>query len=440
MPVSGTLRNLTGCVVDDGRLRLVKPVGAGAYGKIYQARDTSSPSASFYAVKCLLRPDSRSKDGKFQDRERVLHRRVSGHPNIVTFHRHFHDARHMFIVLDYCPGGNMYKAIINGIYHGKAALIKRTFASLMDAVSWCHERGVYHRDLKPENILVNYEGGAPLLADFGLCTPSKVSRDMECGTGSYMTPESFGAVSSFYSPKQSDLWALSVTLVNLTTAMNPWNTAQSTDSRWSSFLADPDFLREILPISRPLSDLLTRCFRLIPACRPLIADMRKELLVMPSLFMSAEDLMKASPGVRRAAGCPEPTSAEYDSSDYSSPSESSNMTTSGSGYSSIDELAVRSVDLLIPAGLGRGSFLSVPVLHSSTPPRSFVSKVPTRVDLSSTAASSSDRPLTSHSHVVELPSVSASLASDVPESAPETSAKAGKFKRFLRRLRVWRKI
>ncbi|KAJ7632034.1 kinase-like domain-containing protein [Mycena rosella] len=413
MPVSGTLRNLTGCVVDDA-------VGAGAYGKIYQARDTSSPSASFYAVKCLLRPDSRSKDGKFQDRERVLHRRVSGHPNIVTFHRHFHDARHMFIVLDYCPGGNMYKAIINGIYHGKAALIKRTFASLMDAVSWCHERGVYHRDLKPENILVNYEGGAPLLADFGLCTPSKVSRDMECGTGSYMTParlilaQNLLALCRLLQSKAERLWALSVTLVNLTTAMNPWNTGQSTDSRWSSFLADPDFLARFSHLPPPQRSPHAM-LRLIPACRPLIADMRKELLVMPSLFMSAEDLLKASPGVRRAAGCPEPTSAEYDSSDYSSPSESNNMTTSGSGYSSIDELAVRSVDLRCPPRS---------VLHSSTPPRSSPLL---------TAASSSDRPLTPHSHVVELLSVSASLGSDVPESVPETSAKAGKFKRFLHR-------
>ncbi|KAJ7471142.1 kinase-like domain-containing protein, partial [Mycena latifolia] len=278
MRQSGTLRTLTGCVVDDGRLQLVHMVGAGAYGKLYKARDTSSPSSSFYAVKCLRRPDPRSKDAKFQERECALHRRVSAYPNVVTLHRHFRDAEHVFLVLDYCPGGDMYRAILNGVYHGKAALIKRIFASLVDAVKWCHDRGVYHRDLKPENVLVNYEGGGALLADFGLCTPKKVSRDMDCGSGSYMTPESFSSASSSYCPPHSDIWALCIILINLVTGMNPWHCAQASDARWVSFAADPDFLREILPISRPLSDLLVRCFRRDPARRPPLPHLRHEVL------------------------------------------------------------------------------------------------------------------------------------------------------------------
>ncbi|KAJ7020908.1 kinase-like domain-containing protein, partial [Mycena alexandri] len=299
---SGTLLNLTGHIVDDGRLHLVRPIGAGAFGRIYKALDTTSPASSptFYAVKCLRRPSLRSHDAKFQDRERALHRRVSAHPNIVTLHRHFSDSKHVFLVLDLCVGGDMFAAIMDGVYRRNTALIKHTFASLIDAVRFCHVRGVYHRDLKPENVLVNYKGGDALIADFGLCTDSKVSHDVDCGSGSYMAPESFGSASSSYRPQDSDTWALCIILINLVTAMNPWHTAQSTDGRWNAFMADPDFLREILPISHSLNELLQRCFRIDPARRPTLTELRHEVLGMNHLFMSDADLLKASPGVRRA--------------------------------------------------------------------------------------------------------------------------------------------
>ncbi|KAJ7183673.1 kinase-like domain-containing protein, partial [Mycena filopes] len=300
---SGTLQNLTGTIVDEGRLELVRPIGAGAFGRLYQALDTTSPafSPTFYAVKCLRRPDLGSHEARFQDRERALHRRVSVHPNVVTLHRHFTDATHAFFVLDLCASGDMFGAIMDGVYHRKTTLIKNTFASLVDAVRFCHRRGVFHRDLKPENVLVNSKGGDARIADFGLATDVKVSRDVDCGSGSYMAPESFGAVSSQYRPQHSDTWALCIILINLVTSMNPWHSAQAADSRWNAFTADPhNFLREILPISRSLNALLQRCFHLDPARRPSLTELRHAVLNMKDLYMSDADLLKASPGVRRA--------------------------------------------------------------------------------------------------------------------------------------------
>ncbi|KAJ7240166.1 kinase-like domain-containing protein [Mycena haematopus] len=296
MPQSGTLPNLTGRVIDDGRLELLNTIGAGAYGKLYKARivsSTSTPTSSLFAVKCMRRPALSSTDAKFQDRERALHRRVSCHPNVVTLHRYFVDPDHVFLVMDLCVGGDMYGAILDGVYHRQTALIKRTFTSLVDAVRFCHSRNVYHRDLKPENVLVDYDGGNARIADFGLSTESKISRDMDCGSGSYMCPESFRSASSSYCPHHSDTWALCIVLINLVTAMNPWRTAESSDTRWNSFMADPDYLREILPISHSLNELLTRCFRLLPARRPTLTQLRHEILSMPELFMSEADLKKA---------------------------------------------------------------------------------------------------------------------------------------------------
>ncbi|KAJ6522282.1 kinase-like domain-containing protein [Mycena capillaripes] len=437
MPQSGTLPDLTGSVVDDGRLQLDRMIGAGAYGKLYKALDTTSPSSSstFYAVKCLRRPNLSSHDAKFQDRERALHYRVSCHPNVVTLRRHFTDAEHVFMVMDLCVGGDMYCAILDGVYRRNALLIQRVLSDLTDAVRFCHSRGVYHRDLKPENILVNYDGGNPRIADFGLSSDSRVSREVDCGSGPYMCPESFGSASSSYCPGHSDVWALCIILINLVTTMNPWATAQYKDWRWNSFITDPGFLREILPISSPLSELLICCFRINPGHRPTITQLRHEVLSMSELFMSDADLEKASPGVRRAAGCAAAAALVYDPSDWSGTSSSS-----GSGYSSLDAHLGRPVNfpaaagLVLPAPVAGGSRLTVPT-PASIPS---AGKVPfaSRRDLSS--AVESDGPLTPPAHLVHLPPMSPHQQQD-GVLLPKTPS-GGKFKRFIRRLRVWRKL
>ncbi|KAJ7606743.1 kinase-like domain-containing protein [Mycena polygramma] len=298
---SETLPNLTGTLVDDGRLELLKIIGAGAFGITYKARVTTTPSPTFYAVKCLKKP-ANSQEADFQAREHALHRRVSRHPNVVGVRRHFTDEQHVFIVMELCEGGDMHGAIVDGVYRRNPELIKRTFADLIDGVRFCHSVGVYHRDLKPANVLVNASGGRPLIADFGLSTASRMSRELGCGSPGYMSPESFkpaskSAPSNPYCPAHSDAWALAVILINLVTAQNPWEAAKAEDRRWNGFLADPDFLREILPVSRPLQELLKRCFDLNPALRPTLTQLRAEVLALPELFMSAADLEKASPGL-----------------------------------------------------------------------------------------------------------------------------------------------
>ncbi|KAJ7715515.1 kinase-like domain-containing protein [Mycena maculata] len=437
MPQSGTLANLMGSIVDDGRLKLVSLVGAGAYGKLYRALDTSSTSSTssasssssssprFYAVKCLRKPAFRSRDAKFQDRERTLHRRVSAHPNIVTLHRLFTDREHVFLVLEFCAGGDMFHAITDGVYHKNTELIRSTFASLVEAVLFLHSRGVYHRDLKPENVLTNHAGGSPLIADFGLATPSKISHDMDCGSGSYMTPESFSSASSTYCPPQSDVWALCITLINLVSAMNPWRSAQASDARWNSFLTDPDFLREIIPISTSLTDLLLRCFRLDAALRPSLVELGRAVHALPDLYMTDAELKQAAPAVRRAAGWFVPGANAYDASDYSSPS------TSGSGYSSIGPQ-----HRVPPAGLAASSALAVPDPAASSPRH----KVPFHgTDPSSVADSINTNPQ-GNTHLLQLclPSLSISASSDPCAAAAPPAP--GKFKRLIRRLRAWRKL
>ena len=68
-------------------------------------------------------------------------------------------------------------------------LIKRVFIQIIDALDFCHSRGVYHRDVKPGNILVSSLSGdiEVFVADFGLANTNKMTAS-SCGTPCFMSP------------------------------------------------------------------------------------------------------------------------------------------------------------------------------------------------------------------------------------------------------------
>jgi serine/threonine protein kinase len=183
--------DFSGRTLDHGRLRLLESLGSGAYGKVYRAMDItrSASRPRYYAVKCLNKPEPGSQTELRQQREFALHKLVSGHPNIVTFHQFFSDERFVYVVLDICTGGDLFAAITDKhLFRNNGRLIKKAFIQLIDAVQYCHDQGVFHRDLKPENVLCSSDGSDIRLADFGLSIESAFCKDFGCGSSYYMSP------------------------------------------------------------------------------------------------------------------------------------------------------------------------------------------------------------------------------------------------------------
>ncbi|XP_040372972.1 CBL-interacting serine/threonine-protein kinase 21-like [Rosa chinensis] len=67
---------------------------------------------------------------------------------------------------------------------------RKLFQQLIDAVDYCHNKGVYHRELKPENLLLTSNGDLKI-SDFGLSALSKPGDllSTKCGSPSYVAPE-----------------------------------------------------------------------------------------------------------------------------------------------------------------------------------------------------------------------------------------------------------
>lgn len=167
-------------------------LGTGAYGVVYSALDHST--GIWYAVKALSKtnPNGEPLDRRqqeFQSREIQLHYAASAHPNIVSMLKIVDDKDCTYVVLEYCPEGDLFSNITEkGRYVSNDALVRRAFLQILDAVEHCHRLGIYHRDLKPENILVSNSGADVLLADFGLATTDSISEDHGCGSTFYMSP------------------------------------------------------------------------------------------------------------------------------------------------------------------------------------------------------------------------------------------------------------
>ena len=189
-----------GTLIDDGNLELVGVLGYGGYGVVYRAVDlrSTSPESPSYAVKCLLHTPTRNaaRQRRLHMQEITLHQLASVHPNVVTLHRVIEEEDCTFIVMDYCPDGDLFGQILHKRrYLGRDDLIKHVFLQLLEAVEFCHSLGIYHRDLKPENVLC-FSGGLRLaITDFGLATNEKVSEEFRTGSVYHMSP---GTSHSFF--------------------------------------------------------------------------------------------------------------------------------------------------------------------------------------------------------------------------------------------------
>ncbi|KAF8595574.1 kinase-like protein, partial [Ceratobasidium sp. AG-I] len=228
-----------------------------------------------YAVKVMRCAPPGSRQRAFQAREVALHRRADGHPGVVPLHAL------VYMVLSYVGGGDLFTLIAEQqLYIGRDELVTSVFMQLIDAVAWCHERGVRHRDLKPENVLCEEGGKVVYVSDFGLATTERWSRDFGCGSSYYMSPDPLTpATSPNYDTLANDVWTLGVVLVNLSTGRNPWEAASPLDATFTSFCADPaNFLPTILPISGEANAVLVRVFERDQAKRCSLAELKEMVL------------------------------------------------------------------------------------------------------------------------------------------------------------------
>ncbi|KAH1204580.1 CBL-interacting serine/threonine-protein kinase 9 [Glycine max] len=128
----------------------------------------------------------------------------------------------IYIVLELVNGGELFNKIAkNGKLKEDEA--RRYFHQLINAVDYCHSRGVYHRDLKPENLLLD-SNGVLKVTDFGLSTYAQQEDELlrtACGTPNYVAPEVLN--DRGYVGSTSDIWSCGVILFVLMAGYLPFD-------------------------------------------------------------------------------------------------------------------------------------------------------------------------------------------------------------------------
>lgn len=146
------------------------------------------------------------------------------HPNVVQLHEVMASKTKIYIVLEFVDGGELFDKIVNK-GRLKEDEARRYFQQLINAVDYCHSRGVYHRDLKPENLLLD-SCGALKVSDFGLSAFSPQVREdgllhTTCGTPNYVAPEVLS--DKGYDGTASDIWSCGVILFVLMAGYLPFD-------------------------------------------------------------------------------------------------------------------------------------------------------------------------------------------------------------------------
>ncbi|KAG0216351.1 hypothetical protein BGX31_000611, partial [Mortierella sp. GBA43] len=216
-------------------LTLVSALGAGSYAVVYLAKEVAS--GTLYALKCLGKDKLTDEEVGIQRNEVVIHTSLPKHRNIVHLFNMFETTDHLFLLLEYCSGMDMYQWIsmrsdrsdpVSGeAYSPKArfTVIKSIFDQALEGVAQVHQRGIAHRDLKPENFLVEFVDGQYIvkLTDFGLATTDSESDEFECGSKPYMSFECRNGVDAVYDVQKADMWSLGIILINLLYHRCPWS-------------------------------------------------------------------------------------------------------------------------------------------------------------------------------------------------------------------------
>jgi serine/threonine protein kinase len=210
-----------------GQYELVRMLGSGAMGVVYEARHRTLGRR--VAIKVLhageaeltaseITPKRFAREGRAAARVR--------HPHVVEVYDYATDKGMPYLVMELVEGETM-AARVSREAPMSVAVLTELLLPVVSAVAELHAAGIVHRDLKPANILLAHDrsgGVCPKVADFGVSrfvdvTSTLTGPDTVLGTYAYMAPEQ--ALGSRGATEQSDQYALGVMLYECATGRTP---------------------------------------------------------------------------------------------------------------------------------------------------------------------------------------------------------------------------
>ena len=196
-----------------GRYRLLAPIGRGAMGVVWRARDQLLDRD--VAIKEVQIADTLTEEERATAFQRTLREAKTAarlnHPAVVTVYDVAEDGGRPWIVMQLVDAQSLDQVLASSgpLSPRRAAEMAR---QLLSALSVAHAAGVMHRDVKPSNVLIGSDDRA-VLTDFGIAMfqddPKLTQTGMVMGSPGFTAPERIRGEDA--SPA-SDLWSLGATI------------------------------------------------------------------------------------------------------------------------------------------------------------------------------------------------------------------------------------
>lgn len=268
-----------GAQLQGGRFEIVRQLGSGAVGVVYEALDRGTP----IALKTLthLSPEQVYRlKYEFRSLTSVMH------PNVVVVYELFADQETLFFTMEVIRGIPLAQYWNQRVQlpgsearapcEADLLLLRDQLRQIVEGVCAIHDAGLLHRDLKPNNVMVE-GGGRIVILDFGLVSdqlPGGLGQTVQhviAGTPGFMAPEQAAGLPT---TTASDWYAVGVMLYQMLTRELPHRGTAQEVLRAKQLTAAVPAGQRVSGVPEDLDALCTSLLQLRPEARPSTDEMR----------------------------------------------------------------------------------------------------------------------------------------------------------------------
>lgn len=223
---------------------ITKLIGRGNFSKVYYGRHkiTNQRIAVKHITKSSVKPKVLESLITEIEVLKYMH-----HTNIIHLIDVVMSERSIYIVLEYCKGGDLAE-FLRGSARQSAETILRFATQLRDGLKVFNDLNIIHRDLKPQNILLSECSPNAILkiADFGFAKCSFDLSNTVCGSPLYMAPE---VIKGMPYNNSVDLWSVGVIIWEMVTGSVPFPA-----NNWAELVSKVDSYSPEFPVNVKASD------------------------------------------------------------------------------------------------------------------------------------------------------------------------------------------